>query len=151
SYSRYFAVGDGDVASIADENFRLSGDEVGTLSGEITAGGVPAAGARLTLVTKPGSNGADYNVVGAFRTDDDGHYEGKVEPGTYLLIAKLDGYPYEGGGTTPMEHQVTVAADAETVEDIALPDTARLRIRVADESGAPLPAKASIVGFDASP
>lgn len=151
SYSRYFAVGDGDVASIADEDFRLSGDEVGTLSGQVTAGGVPADGARLTLVTKPGSNGADFNVVGAFRTDDDGRFAGKVEPGTYLLIAKLDGYPYEGGGTAPIEHQVVIASDAETVQDIALPDTGRLRVRVADESGVPLPAKASIVGFDASP
>jgi hypothetical protein len=151
SYSRYFAVGDGDVASIADEDHRLAGNEVGVLRGQVTAGGLPAAAARVSLVQKPGSNGADYNVINAFRTDENGRYEGMVEPGTYRVIAKLDGHPYEGGGTLPAEHEVTVVAGGETVEDFSLAASGRLRVRVADESGAPLPAKASIVGFDASP
>lgn len=151
SFFRYFTVGDGDVASIADENQRLVGGEAGILRGQVTAADLPAPGARVSLIQRPGRDGAPFNVAGAFLTDAEGRYEGTMAPGNYIAIAKLDGYPYEGGESIPAEHEIAIVADAPTVQDFALPDTGRLRVRVSDENGQPLPAKASLVGFDASP
>jgi hypothetical protein len=71
--------------------------------------------------------------------------------GDYLVVAKLDGFPYDSGTGAPGEHPISVAAGAETVQDIAFPDTARLRVRVVDGSGAAMPAKVSVVGVDPAP
>ncbi len=151
SFSRYFTVGGGDVASISEENHRLAGDHVGVLRGTVTAGGVPAPRAQISLVQTPGRDGAPYNVIAAFLADENGSYEGSVAPGTYTAMAKLEGYPYEGGGSMPTEHTVVVSSGGQTTQDFNLPDTGRLQVEVANAAGDPLPAKVSIVGFDASP
>jgi hypothetical protein len=59
--------------------------------------------------------------------------------------------PYEGNGTTPAIHAITVAEGATVVQDIALPATGRLRVRVTDGDDQPLPARIGVVGFDPSP
>lgn len=151
SFVRHFAVGSGDIGAIAAENHRLAGTATGTVRGQVTAGGMPAAGARVSLVQRPGRDGAAYNVIAAFRTGADGRYQGSVEPGNYLAVAKVDGYPYDSGGPAPLEHPISIAAGGEVVQDFSLPATGRLRVRAADASGQPLPAKVSVVGFDASP
>jgi hypothetical protein len=70
----------------------------------------------------------------------------RCRAGDYLL----DGAPFEGGGSTPVEHPVVIAAYATTTEGIALPTTGAIRVIVTDDLGQPLPARASIVGFDPS-
>jgi hypothetical protein len=151
SYVRYFAVGDGDADSISAIRNQLFGITTGTVSGRVTAAGRPAAGAFVSVVRKPAEAGAPVEVLNGFRTDPAGRYHGTMEPGDYIVMAKLDGSPYDSGTSAPGEHPITVTAGAETVQDIALPDTAHLRVLVVDGSGAPLPAKVSVVGFDPAP
>jgi hypothetical protein len=151
SYVRYFAIGGGDSGSIADIRNALFGIPAGTVSGLVTAGGEPAAGAFVSVVQKPGEGGAPYRVLNGFRTDGEGRYEGSMPPGDYLVMAKLEGYPYDSGTSVPGEHPISVTAGGRTVRDIALPPTARLRVTVAGAGGDPLPAKVSVVGFDPAP
>ena len=117
----------------------------------MTAGGQPAAGAFVSVLRRSGAADAPPEVLNGFRTDAAGRYRGTMAPGDYLVAAKLDGFPYDSGTSTPEEHRITVVAGAETVQDIALPDTARLRVTVVDGSGAAMPAKVSVVGFDPAP
>jgi len=149
SYVRYFAVGDGDAGSIGAIRNELLGNPEGTVLGTVTAGGRPAAGAFVSVVQKPSEGGV--RVLNGFRTDSAGRYRGTMAPGDYLVMAKLDGFPYDTGTSTPGEHPVTVVAGAEVVQNIALPDTGHLRVTVVDGSGSPLPAKVSVVGFDSAP
>ena len=151
AFERLFIVGTGDVGSIEDVQNQALGTTTGTVSGHVTAGGRPAGGATISVVKTPGQNGAAYNVLDAFRTDADGNFEGTLAPGNYKLMAKLSGYPYDSGTTTPQLYPVTVSAGVTTTQDITLPDTGSLRVTVTDQNGAPLAAKVSIVGFDQSP
>ena len=151
SYVRYFAIGDGDAGSISAVRNRLLGIAAGTVSGLVTAGGRPAAGAFVSVVRRPSAEGAPLEVLNGFRTDAAGHYEGTMAPGDYLMMAKVDGFPYDSGTSAPAEHPITVVAGAETVQDFALPDTAHLRVTVVDGSGTAMPAKVTVVGFDPAP
>jgi hypothetical protein len=151
SFERLFIVGTGDVGSIEDIQNRALGLSTGTVRGHVTVAGRPAAGATVAVVRSPGPSGSEFNVLDAFRTDAEGQFEGTLVPGNYLLMAKLNGYPYDSGTTTPQQYPITVAAGASTTQDIGLPDTGSLRVTVTDQDGAPLAAKVSIVGFDQSP
>jgi len=151
SYVRYFAIGDGDAGSIADIRNALLDIPTGTVHGRVTAAGEPAPGAFVSVVQRPGEDDAPYKVLNGFRTDADGRFIGTMPPGEYLLMAKLDGYPYDSGVTAPLEHPVTVAAGTGTELDVALPPTAGLRVVVTDADGNPLPAKVTVVGHDPAP
>jgi hypothetical protein len=151
SFVRYFTVREGDVDAVVAERDALLGNATGIIRGHVTAGGAPAAGATVSVVRAPGANGAPFDVLSAFRTDADGRYQGTIEPGDYIVVARLEGYPYDSGGAQPEQHPVTVTEAGETVQDIALPATGRLRVTAADEAGQPIPAKVSVVGFDPAP
>jgi hypothetical protein len=151
SYVRHFAISDGDTGSISTIRERLLGIASGTVRGRVTAGGRPAAGAFVSVVRRSGVEGAPIEVLNGFRTDATGRYEGTMPPGDYLLMVKLDGYPYDSGTSAPVEYPIRVAANTETVQDVALPDTAHLRVTVVDASGTAMPAKVSVVGFDPAP
>jgi hypothetical protein len=152
---RWFVIGDGSVASITDTRNRVQTIATGTVSGNVTVGGSPAAGAQVAILGStdpsemPGST--QKNVVTQALTDPAGNYSVTLAPGTYTVEAALDGTPYEGGGSTPVGHLVNVAAYGSTVANIALPATGAIRVFVTDENNVPIPGKASIVGFDPSP
>jgi len=155
SVDRWFVVGDGSVSSISDTRNRIQLIGTGTVTGNVTLGGSPVANAQVTVLGSlapseaPGSTGK--NVVTQALTDGAGNYALTLAPGSYNLIAAIDGVPYEGGGSTPLQHPITVAAYATTTENLALPQTGAVHVLVTDESNQPIPAKASIVGFDPSP
>lgn len=151
SFVRYFVVTDGDVGSIADARHELLAIPTGTVAGTVTVAGEPAAGALVSVVQKPGTNGAPFNVVDSFRTAADGHFSGGIEPGDYSVLVKLPGYPYDSGTMAPTEHPVTVEQGATAEVDVDLPATGRLVVTVEDEIGQPMPAKVSLVGFDQAP
>lgn len=151
SYTRYFAVGSGDVGSVADVRNRLFSIPVGTLRGQVTAHGAPAAGAIVSVVRKPGEAGAEFDVVDSFRTGADGRYGGTVAPGNYFVLARLEGYPYDSETVRPLEHPVEVVAGQEVEQDIALPATGALRVTVVDQEERPIPARVILIGFDPNP
>jgi hypothetical protein len=152
---RWFVVGDGSVSSITDARNQFQTIATGTVSGNVTLGGNPAAGAQVVVLGSiapteaPASTGK--NVVTQAITDAAGNYSLTIPPGSYTVQATLDGTPYEGGGSTPVAHPVTVAAYGSVTQNMALPATGAIRVVVTDQAMQPLPAKASIVGFDPSP
>ncbi|MFN8545237.1 MAG: CehA/McbA family metallohydrolase [Candidatus Binatia bacterium] len=153
TFDRWFVVGDGSVSSITDARNHFQYLGTGTVSGTVTLGGSPVAGAQVTvlgsLADAPGSTGK--NVVTQALTDGTGAYTLTLAPGTYTVEAAMDGAPYEGGGSTPLGHAVTVAAYGTVTQNLALPATGAIRVLATDEASLPIPAKASIVGFDPSP
>ena len=151
TYERYFVVGDGDAAAIVDAQNKINRSTVGTVAGKITAGGQPARDALVAVLGPSGPATATLNVVDSLRTDAAGNFSGTLRPGNYRLLAKLPGYPYDSGTTTPTQYPITVVAGGTVTQDIQLPGTGTLRVRVSDQDAQPLAAKVSIVGFDASP
>lgn len=149
SYTRFFGVGDGSGANAVDIENEVKGLTVGTVRGCVTIGGAPAPEAKVTIGTV--AAGAITRIDTIFVTGADGCYEGTLVPGDYGVVAARTGALFEGGGAAPIIHPITVAAGAETEQDVALPDNARVTVTVTDELNAPVPARIGIVGFDPSP
>jgi hypothetical protein len=155
TFDRWFVVGDGSISSITDARNDFQDLPTGTVTGTVTLGGNPAPGAQVVVLGStapsqaPGST--NKNVVTQALTDAAGNYRLTLPPGSYTIQAALDGAPYEGGGGTPLAHPIVVAAFAAVAENLALPATGAIRVQVTDEAAQPIPARASIVGFDPSP
>lgn len=149
SFTRYFAVGDGSGSNATDLEHALKGLPVGTVRGCVTVGGEQAPAARVTVGQLAG--GAIDSVTTIFVTGPDGCFSGTVPPGDYGVAAERPGTPYEGGGSLPMVHPITVAEGQTVTQDIALPATGRVRVNVVGQNDQPLPARVSVLGFDPSP
>ncbi|HSH11363.1 MAG TPA: hypothetical protein VLA10_06215, partial [Ilumatobacter sp.] len=149
SFDRYFGVGDGSGANAIDLENRVKGVTSGVISGCVTVGGVAAPGARVGI--GPVNAGAFTALASNWTTDATGCYSGTLAEGDYGVAGWREGTPYEGGGTTPLIHNVTIADGVPVVQDIALPATGRLSVSVVDAASNPLPARVSVVGFDPSP
>jgi hypothetical protein len=156
--TRYFVVGDGTVSSILDARNEIQELTTGTLTGTVeTASGGPVAGAEVAVLDDPANGPAflgplTFNVASHTVTDASGSFTLTIPPGDYDVAVNLEHYPYEGGGSSPTLHPVTITADMTTnVGTITIPDTGALVVNVDDGTGGPLPAKASVIGFDPSP
>ncbi len=166
--TRWFVVGDGDVASILDVKHELLGEATGSLSGVVTDPAGPVAGAEIAVISSdndfealpagiPGLTdalplpsllrGPDTIVANHFRTDAQGRFSGRLPPGSYELRLNAPGR----GAGEPSTVSVTISADADTVQDFSVPAPARLRVRVVDGSGQPVAAKVQLIGTDSSP
>ena len=152
-FTRYFIVGDGSAGSIQNTRNEIECVPTGTLSGNVTVGGNPAVRAGVAVIAPGtfGPGGVSKNVFISTTTDDLGNYTLTLPPGSYTVAANSDGAPYEGGGSTPLEHPVSIAAFGSTTQNIALPAGGALQVAVTDENSDPSPAKVSVVGFDPSP
>jgi hypothetical protein len=155
-FSRQFVVGSGSGADLVTASLSIEGASSGTLRGCVTGGGVPLPGARVAVgVNNPtdgDAGGPGLEVLRShFVTDADGCYEGRLRPGSYLVAAAKEGFPYEGGASAPQLHTVTIGAGGDTQRNFALPVTGRLRVEVQDSGADPLPARLTVVGFDPSP
>ncbi len=155
---RWFVVGDGSVSSIIDARNRIQSLPTGTLEGTVTLGGVPVAGAEVTvqgsLADAPQAGAlwgaTSRNVVTTAVTDAAGHYQLTLAPGSYTVGANEEGAPFEGGGASPVDHPVAISFNTTTTQSIALPATGALRVIATDETAQSLPVKVSVVGFDPS-
>ncbi|MGC4121600.1 MAG: CehA/McbA family metallohydrolase [Myxococcales bacterium] len=130
--ARDFVVGKdlGEVASLI-ETWRgaLSNFKVGRFSGTVTRGGVPLAGARVSLQR-------DGDISAVFVTDAQGRYAGSLATGSYLASA------WAPGSTPPPTVILQVAAEGEAKADFELVPPRRLTVEVSDAAdGSPLPAK----------
>jgi len=147
SFSRFFGVGDGSAGNGIDIENEVKGRTVGTLRGCVTAAGQPAPNARVSV-----GKGATIEIVAShFVTDSTGCFEGTLPIGDYSVAAAKRGFLYEGGGTTPPLHRVTIAEGQVTEQSIDLPAAGRLRVNVVDENGDAVPARIGVIGFDPSP
>ena len=144
---RYFAVGDGTVASIADIRNELFGIETVAVTGSVSSAGQPLQDAQVAvyrLLDVPGAAPQIF-MVNHSVTDAAGAYAMQLPRGDYQIRANMEGYLYPDNDPQPL----VVAATAVT-RDIELPESGYLDVTVIDETG-PGPAKVQLVGFDPSP
>ncbi len=146
---RYFGVGDGSGANAINLENKVKSIVAGTISGCVTVDGTPVQGARVTA----GLDGGGFisAVSSTWVTDSAGCYAGKLPEGDYLVAAWREGTPYEGGGATPVLHNVSIASGTPVVQDIDLPATGTLSVTVVDQDTNPVPARVTVVGIDPSP
>ncbi len=153
TFTRYFVVGDGTVSSILEARNEIQGIATGTLQGTVdTPSGGPAPGAHVAVIglSAQGPPGLSRNIVNHTDTDEDGNYSLTLPAGSYNVVVNISGHPYEGGGSSPMQHPVVIVAGATTTQDVTMPDTGTLLVSASDGVG-DIPAKVSVVGFDPSP
>src|SRR5688572_23311564 len=148
--TRWFVVGDGTVGAITDARNAVRAIDTGELAGVVTADADgdgtpdPVAGADVAVTVE----GAGLTrVVTHFHTDATGEYRGTLPPGAYSVRANVEGRLFP----TPAVQAVAIAAGATATADFIFARPGRLEVRVTDETGAPIPAKVTLVGFDPSP
>jgi hypothetical protein len=151
TFTRYFGVGDGSPSNAVDLENQVRAVATGTVRGCVSVAGAPVAGARVSVGTNLFL--ATQKLASNFvtRAGPCPNFSGTVPPGAYSAVAGLQGHPYEGGGVLPLVKPVTVVSAATANVDFALPATGSLRVNASDESGAPIPARVTVVGFDPSP
>ncbi len=152
SFRRWFSVGDGSGANAIEAVTEINGVQSGTLRGCVTSAGDPVTGARIAASRDGNGGTAQAGVVKAhWVADASGCYEARIPTGDYLVAAGKEGFPYEGGGSVPVQHLVTVTDGGTAVQDIELPQAGRLRVVATDHLGSALPVRVAVVGFDPSP
>jgi hypothetical protein len=147
SLRRYFAVGDGTVASIASIRDELFGIDTVEVSGMVRSQGQPLESAQVAVyqVLDDQTDPPSLFMVNHSRTDDSGRYSLQLTPGTYEIRANMEGYLYPESDPTEL-----VVEDAAVNRDFEMPESGYLEVTVIDETG-PGPAKLQLVGFDPSP
>ncbi|MDP2343377.1 MAG: carboxypeptidase regulatory-like domain-containing protein [Deltaproteobacteria bacterium] len=139
TFSRFFMVGDGDVASITDTVYSILGDEVGSISGRVRMDGegTGMVGASIIVV------GADGAKVTQMKTDEGGRFSATLRPGEYTLHTVVEGY------ATEVSDKLTIKAGADTRAELTMPQPAQLVVTVVEggEGGGRVPAKVSLVGL----
>ncbi|MGH2690568.1 MAG: hypothetical protein ACRDKW_17430, partial [Actinomycetota bacterium] len=129
----------------------VRGLATGTLQGCVSVAGTPVAGARVSVGTNFFMNSQKLASHFVTRPGPCPNYSGSVPPGAYSAVAGLPGHPYEGGLPLPTSKPANIVAGATATVNFNLPATGRLRVNARDESGAPIPARVTVVGFDPSP
>ena len=150
---RYFAIGDGNISTVADIRNRILGFATGELSGTVTSGDAALANADVS-VFRTLNNAIQPParfVVSSSRTDAEGNYSMTLPPGEYEVQAYREGYLY----ADELPALVTIAQDQAAIQDFDLPAPGFLHVDVTetDSSGnsQPSPAKVQLVGLDPSP
>ncbi len=158
TFSRLFIVGDGTISSLIDTRIATQCLPFGTVDGTVDLGGSVIADADVVVLGTPANgpggglhNNLTRNVVTHTRTDAAGAFSLTLPPGSYTLAANFQGALYEGAGTSPTEHSITVVAATTVTQNVSLPTTGALRVIVDDENTDPIAARIAVVGFDPSP
>ncbi len=135
-FSRYFMVGDGDVASISDTAYALLGVKTGTLTGRLRfdASSEAVAGASIVVIDAAGAK------VTQMSTDSGGRFDATLRAGTYELVIVRDGeQSVRVAGVTVVEAQTTR-------EELTVAMPALLTVTVVEEGAGRVPAKITLVG-----
>ncbi|HSS02105.1 MAG TPA: CehA/McbA family metallohydrolase [Kofleriaceae bacterium] len=141
SFSSYFVVGKGDVASVLDAILELHGEPSGTLGGHVIDAQTSQPIARANLIVLDGAD----RVVDQIETDDGGGFLAHLAPGAYRAVAITD----DRLPTEPLG--VTVAAGQHLgLAPIAMAAPATLVVSAIDELGRHAPAKIQLLGHFAA-
>ena len=151
TFTRWFAVGDGTVASVLDSRDAILELETGQVSGQVLDADGPVADVEISVLSPssdfPAARGPALNVVNQFRSGEDGRYAGQLPVGDYTLRVNKPSRLQPDPATA----DITVAADTPVTQDFALPRASALRVRVADPAGNPIPAKVQLLGSESGP
>ncbi len=157
-FTRYLAVGEGDVASAAGVLMeQVRGEPVGRVEGHVIDGrhGEGVSGAWVLALRDPDPDADELpgedalaGPVSQFETDMardssfDGSFGGLLRPGDYLLQAI-------GPGNARSEMVRVTVTDGDTVEALlVLPETGRVQYDVVDLRGEHIPCKLTLYGRD---
>jgi len=139
SFTSYFVIGRGDVASVADAIYELRGEPTGTFGGRVVdeQTGAPVAGASVMVLDAGG------RPVNQIETDGGGAFLAKLPPGSYsYTVMSTDRL-----STPPAPFEV--AAGEQTGVHVQMDAPATLVVSAIDELGRRAPAKFNLVGrFD---
>jgi len=166
-YERYFVVGDGDVASVAEEVYRVRGTPTGEVKGHVywqqTANAVKNARLFVFVNPDPSRDWAsvdaiadanylvrgDVGIVNAIDADlgldriEDGDFRAVMPPGDYIMVARNP-----DGSATSAPIPFSVGRDQVTVVTPVLPPPASVVYRIVDQTGTAMPAKMTFVSLD---
>lgn len=136
TFTRYFIIGDGDVASISDVVYDLLDDDTGLLTGEVLENGTnqPLAGASVIVLDTDGKKVTQATV------DADGRYRANLRPGSYRLRTVVEGRRIASAV------DVTVENETETFQRLFVDAPATVSVTVVEPGVGPVPAKVSLVG-----
>ena len=137
TYSSYFVIGKGDVASVLDTIYELHGEPTGTFGGRVIdrQSSQPIAGANVIILDDHGQ------VVDQIESDPGGSFLAHLAPGAYQYTAMAD----DRLSTDPVAF--TVAAGARLgVAPIEMQPPATLVVSAIDELGRHAPAKIQLIG-----
>lgn len=143
TYSRYFAVGDGTLDSVARLAMDTREIPYGEITGTVTREGQPAPVGTQVFALDSDDVGSAA-VMSQTVVDEDGGYALALPPGQYYILAT-----FEVGIRSDIQ-ALAVDADTSASVDVALPAPGRLTVRTNFENadGEPLsvrPAKISLV------
>lgn len=165
TYERYFVVGEGDVASIADTVFAVRGTPVSKISGVVlNAQAEPAKGARVFVLHDPDPNTTwtDYDalveanwvavgspgILNAIQADvglelnQDGGFAATMPAGSYVVVATNADHTQ----TSALMPLVLTPGQDAVIHPI-LPRSATVNYRIEDELGYSMPGKLLFVSL----
>ncbi|MEO8704281.1 MAG: CehA/McbA family metallohydrolase, partial [Kofleriaceae bacterium] len=141
SYTAYFVVGKGDVASVADTIHELRGEATGTFGGRVLDELTSAPIARANVLVLD----ANDQPLNQIETDGDGAFLAKLVPGAYKVIVVKD------DRLTTAAQAITITAGTQTGVQILMQPPATLVVSSLDELGRHAPAKVQLLGHHAGP
>lgn len=169
TYERYLAVGDGDIASVASEIWKVRGTRTGRLTGVVRSAvtGEPSPNAQVFVFQDPGpeaqfasvdelaeANLRESGQLGLLDVIDadvgldiveDGDFHGDLPPGRYVVVARS-----QDGNALSAPSRVEIKAGKDTAWAPVLPTPATIEYRVTDARAAGLtPAKITLYALDA--
>ncbi len=137
TYTSYFLVGDGDVASVLDTILELRNVDTGTFSGRVVdaRSSAPVADANVMIVRGD-------KILNHAHTDALGSFHAKLEPGDYELVVITNDRE-----RTPKQ-AFTVRAGEHTGVLVQMAAPATIAVSVIDEIGRHAPVKIQLLGVD---
>ncbi len=139
SYTSYFVIGKGDVASVADVIYELRKQETGTFGGRVVdeRTQAPVAHASVFLLD------AKLRPINQIETDDGGAFLATLPPGSYNYRVLAD--DRDTGATA----SITIKAHEQTGALIQMKSPSTVAVAVIDELGRHAPAKVTLIAsFD---
>jgi hypothetical protein len=141
SYTSYFIVGKGDVASVLDTIYDLREQATGTFGGRVVDELTQAPVANANIIVLDAAN----NPVDQIETDDGGAFLAHLAPGNYGFIILANDRL-----TTPRQN-FAITANAQTGVLAQMKPPATLVVSTLDELGRHAPSKVQLIGkFDSS-
>lgn len=142
-FTNYFIVGDGDVASIYEELFKIRGIKAPTVRGRIrdSVTGEPAESLTSVLFYSATDSSCTVpKLLNQVHTRSEGYFELQLAPGHYCYRTRRNGHPLSAFA------HVEVGANGAPLINGILEAAGHVSMLVTDLSGQPMPAKLTLVG-----
>ncbi|MFU8803763.1 MAG: hypothetical protein ACNA8W_08150, partial [Bradymonadaceae bacterium] len=142
TFTNYYIVGNGDVASIRDEYYRIRGTETRSVQGRVfdeKSGEVVGKHVSVLIYEGACSEAHDAHLLSQVHTNSGGYFELQLPEGNYCHQVQRDGHPLsELKGFKVAKKPVSLR--------VVAPSGGFIAASIIDQDGRPLPAKMTIVG-----